>query len=58
MGLGAGLAPAEAVGVATATRTDTLNAGDVAYVLKGADATEVSAVTFETVIQPGASVTL
>lgn len=47
-----------ATGVVTTTRTDTLSAGDVAYVLKGADATEVSAVTLETVILPGASVTL
>lgn len=47
-----------ALGVVTATRTDTLSAGDVAYVLKGADATEVSAVTIETVLVPGASVTL
>ena len=47
-----------AVGVVTATRTETLSAGDVAYIVKGADATEVSCATFETVILPGASVTL
>lgn len=47
-----------AVGVVTATRTETLAAGDVVYVLKGADATEVAAVSIETVIVPGANVTL
>lgn len=47
-----------ATGVVTATRTDTLSAGDVAYILKGADATEVACATIETVIVPGANVTL
>lgn len=35
----------------------TLSAGDTVSVLKGADATEISVVTFETVLQPGTSVT-
>jgi uncharacterized Fe-S center protein len=39
------------------TTTQTLSAGDAAWVLKGADATEVSGVGFELVILPGASVT-
>lgn len=44
------------VGVVTATRTETLSAGDVAYLLKGADATEVSCATLELVLVPGASI--
>ena len=37
--------------------TNTLSAGDAVWVVKGTDATEVDAVTFEMVIVPGASVT-
>lgn len=46
-----------AIYVQNITTTNTLSKGDIAYVAKGTDATEVGAASLEYVIIPGADVT-